>query len=80
MFRKIAAVPGLQPLASDAIWRVALEGEAIIRVVRLRGARNGPRWQLLAMSDMTEEQLDTYEAAVSGVQDACPGPGPALGF
>ena len=80
MFRRIAALPGLQPLASDSIWRVALEGETVIRVVRLRAARNGPRWGLLAMGDMTEEQLDTYEAAISGFQEAHSDPGPTLGF
>ena len=80
MFRRIAAVPGQQPLASDDIWRVTLEGETVIRVVRSRAAQNGPRWELLAMGDMTEEQLDIYEAAVSGMQEDCPGTGPSLGF
>ena len=80
MFCRIAAVPELQPLAPYDIWRVALEREAVIRVVRSRAAQSGPRWELLAMSDMTEEQLDTYEAAVSDVQEGCPGAGPSLGF
>ncbi len=69
MFRRIAAVPDLQPLASDDIWRVALEGESVIRVVRFRTEGGGARWELLAMGDLTDEQLDAYEAAVSGMHE-----------
>ncbi|HEY0205528.1 MAG TPA: hypothetical protein VGC15_15390 [Acetobacteraceae bacterium] len=73
MFRKIVAIPDLQPLASDDIWRVALEDEAVIRVVRLRPDMGRARWELLAMGDMTDEQLDAYEEAVAGIPDAFPG-------
>ena len=80
VFRKIAAVPDLQPLASDDIWRVALEGETVIRVVRFHTEMGGAKWELLAMGDMTDEQLDAYEAAVSGVHGGHPGTSSALGI
>ena len=80
VFRRIAAVPDLQPLASDDIWRVALEGETVIRVVRFRIEMGGARWELLAMGDMTDEQLDTYEAAVSGIHEGHPDSPSALGI
>lgn len=62
----IAAVPDLQPLKRDEIWRVVFHGEVVIRVVR-HAMRQGSawRWQLLQMDDMTDEQLDAYEAALS---------------
>jgi hypothetical protein len=63
----IAAVPSWQPLERDEIWRVVLHGEVIVRVVRhARRQGGGWRWQLLQMDDMTDEQLDAYEAALSG--------------
>jgi len=63
---RIAAVPGWQPLERDGIWRVVLHGEVVVRVVR-HATRQGSswRWQLLQMDDMTDEQLDIYEAALS---------------
>lgn len=63
---RIAAVPGRQPLEHDGIWRVVLHGEVVVRVVR-HATRQGSgwRWQLLQMDDMTDEQLDAYEAALS---------------
>lgn len=66
MSGRIAAVPDLQPLERDKIWRVVLHGEVVIRVVR-HVARQGSawRWQLLQVDDMTDEQLDVYEAALS---------------
>ena len=69
VFRRIAAVPDLQPLASDDIWRVALDGETVIRVVRFRTEMGVAKWELLAMGDMTDEQLDAYEAAISGIHE-----------
>ncbi len=80
VFRRIAAIPDLQPLASDDIWRVALEGETVIRVVRLRSGMGEPRWELLAMGDMTDEQLDAYEAAISDIHEEQPGTPSALGI
>ena len=80
VFRRIAAVPDLQPLASDDIWRVALEGETVIRVVRFHIEMGGVRWELLAMEDMTDEQLDTYEAAISGIHEGHPDTSSALGI
>lgn len=71
MSGRVAATPDLQPLAADGIWRVMLEGETLVRVVRAAASDGGLPWRLLAMSDMTEEQLDAYEAAIAG----CPGPG-----
>lgn len=66
MSGRIAAVPDLQPLERDEIWRVVLHGEVVIRIVR-HAMRQGSawRWQLLQMDDMTDEQLDAYEAALS---------------
>ena len=62
----IAAVPGWQPLERDGIWRVVLHGEVVVRVIR-HATRRGSDWcwQLLQMDDMTDEQLDAYEAALS---------------
>lgn len=80
MFRRIVAVPDLQPLALDDIWRVALEGETIMRVVRFHTEMAGAKWELLAMGDMTDEQLDIYEAAVSGLHEGHPDTSSALGI
>ena len=68
MSGRIAAIPDLQPLEGDEIWRVVLHGEVVIRVVR-HVTRQGSawRWQLLQMDDMTDEQLDAYEAALSNL-------------
>ena len=65
MHGRIAAVPDMQPLKRDEIWRVVLHGEVVVRVVS-PARRQGSvwRWQLLQMDDMTDEQLDAYEAAL----------------
>ena len=66
MSRGIAAVPGWQPLESEGIWRVVLQGKVVVRVVRHAMRQGGGwRWQLLQMDDMTDEQLDAYEVALS---------------
>lgn len=65
MSRRVAAVPSWQPLEQDAVWRVILHGERVVRVVAY-ATRQGLswRWQLLRMDDMTDKQLDAYEAAL----------------
>ena len=65
MSGRIADVPDSQPLKRDGIWRVVLHGEVVVRVVR-HATRQGNTWpwQLLQMNDMTDEQLDAYEAAL----------------
>ena len=72
----IAAVPEAQPLARDGIWRVTLAGETFGRLVHPDvGARDG-RWRLLRVDDVTDEQFDLYEAAMSAAsQTAGAGPG-----
>ncbi len=66
MSSRIAAVPDLQPLERDGVWRVVLHGEVVIRVVRQATRQDSAwRWQLLQMDDMTDVQLDAYEAALS---------------
>jgi hypothetical protein len=65
----IAAVPERQPLADEGIWRVALEGEVFGRLVRRRdaqGRRGGAAWHLLQLDELTEAQLETYDAAMLG--------------
>lgn len=63
---RIAAVPGWQPLERDGIWRVVLHGEVVVRIVRhVTRQGSGWCWQLLQMDDMTDEQLDVYEAALA---------------
>ncbi len=61
----VIAVPDCQPLAADGIWRVTLAGEGFGRLVR-RGGRehDGEAWQLLQLDDVSDEQLDTYEASM----------------
>ena len=80
MSGRIEVVPGLQPLAAHDIWRVVLEGQPLVHVVSGRVPHAGPRWRLLAMGDMTDEQLDAYEAAISEAEEAGPSRGPAPGF
>ena len=64
--RRIAAAPDWQPLERDGIWRVVLQGEIVVRVVRPATRQDSAlRWELLQMDDMTDEQLDAYEAALS---------------
>lgn len=66
----IAAVPRAQPLARDGIWRITLAGETFGRLVRLdAGARDGG-WRLLRIDDVTDEQFDLYEAAMSDAAQA----------
>jgi len=61
----IAAVPELQPLGTEGIWRISLEGEHFGRLVR-RESQDclGEAWQLLQLDDIADEQLDAYEAAM----------------
>ncbi len=74
MKRRIAAVPDGQPLGHDGIWRVVLHGEVVVRVVRCSALPGtGSDWQLLQMDDMTDEQLDIYEAALSDLHDSSQG-------
>lgn len=65
----IAAVPDVQPLARDGIWRVALAGEAVGRLVR-RDDRARGGWSLLRMDDLADEQFDRYEAAMDDAPEA----------
>ena len=61
----IVAVPDWQPLERDGIWRVALRGEIVVRLVRYAEQQGSVlRWQLLQMDDMTDAQFDAYEAAL----------------
>lgn len=60
----IAAVPEQQPLGRQGIWRITLEGEGCGRLVRCKGQEHGSAvWRLLQLDDVTDEQLDAYEAA-----------------
>lgn len=73
---EIAAVPDWQPLAHEGIWRVALHGEAVVRIVRCSTQPDStPHWALLQMDDMTDEQLDTYEEALSDLNQSGDGSG-----
>lgn len=60
----ILAVPELQPLAQDGIWRITLAGESFGRLVRLADGGRGRMWQLLQLDDVTDEQFDAYDAAM----------------
>ena len=62
---RITSVPSRQPLKRDCIWRVVLDGEAVVRVVR-QPKRQGAAvcWQLLQTNDLTDRQLETYETAL----------------
>lgn len=75
----IAAVPDVQPLARDGIWRVALAGEAFGRLVRRGDRACDAGWSLLRMDELADEQFDRYEAAMDDAPetaDAWPaGPG-----
>ena len=62
----IAEIPNKQPLARDGIWRVMLRGEAFGRLVRYGQQGRGAEWSLLDLDDMTDEQLDAYDAAMLG--------------
>ena len=65
----IGAVAAVQPLATEGIWRVALGGEACGRLVRgASGTCDGhdaAAWRLLRIDDLSDEQLDAYERAMS---------------
>lgn len=63
----IVAVPELQPLGPDGVWRVTLAGEVFGRLVRLGEGTSGRVWQLLQFDDVTDEQFEAYEA---GMRDA----------
>ena len=68
----VVAIPDNQPLAADDIWRVTLEGETVGRLVRLRpDAVCGAAWHLLQIDEMTDAQLDAFDAAMS--QESDPG-------
>jgi len=74
MSRRIATVPDWQPLGHDEIWRVVLHGEVVVRVVRHSSLPGiAAHWQLLQMDDMSDEQLDIYEAALSDPRDGSQG-------
>ena len=61
----VIAVSDDQPLAADGIWRVTLAGEEFGRLVRCCSPeRGGKAWQLLRLDDMSDEQLDAYEASM----------------
>ena len=60
----ILGIPEQQPLANDEIWRVFLAGEARGRLVRMDRRRNGITWRLLQLHDVSDAQLEVYEAAM----------------
>jgi hypothetical protein len=70
----IAVIPDEQPLAQDSIWRVVLRGETFGRLVRHKEpGHGGAAWQLLRIDDLTDAQLDAYDAAMLGTsQDGDP--------
>ena len=57
----LAAIAEQQPLSAENVWRVVLVGEAVGRLVRR--ARDGAL-QLLQLTELTDAQLDAYEAAM----------------
>ena len=62
---RIALVPEFQPLAAGGIWRVTLAGESVGRLARRdeQDYSSGVAgWQLLQLDDITDAQLETYEA------------------
>lgn len=64
---RIAVVPDRQPLAADGIWRVTLAGEGVGCLVRLDEqdySSGAAGWQLLQLDDITDAQLDAYEAVM----------------
>lgn len=56
----VATVQAYQPLASDGIWRVTLEGESFGRLVR---STPSGVWHLLQLDELTDAQLDVLETA-----------------
>lgn len=63
----IVAVPDMQPLAIDDIWRVTLQGELFGRLV---GRRHDGPWRLLRADEMTDEQIDVLKDVLTSLQDA----------
>jgi len=57
----LASVAEQQPLSAENVWRVVLAGEAVGRLVRR--ARDGAL-QLLQLAELTDAELDIYEAAM----------------
>lgn len=55
----VIAVADQQPLAADNVWRVTLAEEACGRLV---GRGHGGAWRLLQLDDLTDAQLDAYDA------------------
>lgn len=62
----VAVVPDHQPLASGGIWRVTLAGEGFGRLVRFDEEHGGRAWQLLQIDELSDEQLDAYDASMHG--------------
>ena len=61
----IAVIPDHQPLVDDGIWRVTLAAEMFGRLVRRGIQEDDDRaWQLLQIDDLSDEQLDAYEASM----------------
>ena len=60
----IIGVPEPQPLGTAGIWRVSLAGEPFGRLVRRGRQDRLGVWQPLQLNDLTEVQLDAYEAAM----------------
>jgi hypothetical protein len=75
---RIAGVPEFQPLADGGVWRVTLSGESVGRLVRRdeqEYASGVAGWGLLQLDDLTETQLDAFEAAMSNAAAAQGGSG-----
>ncbi len=70
----IAVIPDHQPLAEDGIWRVTLAGEGFGRLVRSDDARGRRTWQLLQIDELSDEQLDAYDASMHGQGEDRTGP------
>jgi hypothetical protein len=65
VFGTLAAVAEQQPLSAENVWRVVLAGEVVGRLVKR--AQDGAL-QLLQLAELTDAQLDTYEAVMSTSQ------------
>ena len=73
----ISALRRRQPLARYGIWRVSLAGEEVGRLV---GQGEDGVWHLLQTDDLTDFQLETYDAAMEDDPSAAvAGPGRARG-
>ncbi|MBV9749108.1 MAG: hypothetical protein JO157_09855 [Acetobacteraceae bacterium] len=62
----IAVVPDHQPLGEGGIWRVTLAGEGFGRLVRSYDERDRRTWLLLQIDELSDEQLDAYDASMHG--------------